>query len=121
VLWNSASGLRFWQPWEWLRSTQTTSQGASGTLTCGRFWLNGIENDFVDKVQNHPAFPVQGSGGTLSIRPNSGMSMRDWFASMSLIGYRASERYCEEPPYLVAEMAYEDADALLKQKQKQKE
>ncbi len=49
------------------------------------------------------------------------MSMRDWFASMSLIGYRASERYCEEPPYLVAEMAYEDADALLKQKQKLKE
>jgi hypothetical protein len=74
-------------------------------------------------TNNHPAFPVQGYPGDAknpSVRPNTGMGIMDWFAAMALIGYRASEKYSEEHPDIVADLAYQDAEAMLKRKEENK-
>jgi hypothetical protein len=42
-----------------------------------------------------------------------GMSLRDYFAAHSLAGYRAS-KYCLAERDILANWAYEDADAMLK-------
>lgn len=76
---------------------------------------------FMPKQNNHPAFPVQGYPGDAknpSVRPNTGMGILDWFAAMALIGYRASDKYCEEHPDIVADLAYQDAEAMLDRKEK---
>jgi len=66
---------------------------------------------------NHPAFPVQGSQSP-PIRPNSGMSMRDWFAGSALQGYRASDKFSQADSRLVAELSFRDADCMLDERQK---
>lgn len=72
-----------------------------------------------DKINDGgPAFPV----GDQSTHPLMiGMSIRDWFAGQALAGFRA----CETDPELttlgpkrVAELAYDDADAMLSEKGK---
>ena len=73
------------------------------------------------KQNNHPAFPVQGYPGDSknpSVRPNTGMGIVDWFAAMALIGYRASDKYSEEHPDIVADLAYQDAEAMVDRKEK---
>lgn len=57
------------------------------------------------------AFPTSGFGG------NSGMSLRDWFASMALSSL--TDKYGPGiPPSDIAEEAYEFADAMIKERQK---
>lgn len=71
---------------------------------------------------NYPAFPVQGypgDGKYPAVKPNSGMSVRDFFAGLALMGYRASGRYNDEVYRVVADMAYRDADAMLERREKQ--
>ena len=69
------------------------------------------------RQNNHPAFPV--TAYPPSVKPNSGMSMRDFFAALALMGYRASGRYNNEVYHVVADMAYMDADAMLERREKQ--
>lgn len=69
------------------------------------------------RPNNHPAFPV--TAYPPSIKPNSGMSMRDFFAALAMMGYRASGQYNQEYFSKVADMAYEDANAMLERREKQ--
>lgn len=71
-------------------------------------------------LNNHPAFPVTGYPGDAknpAVRPNTGMGILDWFASQSLAGLRASEKFAEEHPDIVADIAYQDAEAMIKRKE----
>jgi hypothetical protein len=45
------------------------------------------------------------------------MGILDWFASQSLAGLRASEKFAEEHPDIVADIAYQDAEAMIKRKE----
>jgi len=63
---------------------------------------------------NHPAFPVQAYAGDNTnppVRPNSGMSIRDFFAGVALIGL-ANDKSAAEPD-VAAESAFAFADAML--------
>jgi hypothetical protein len=67
---------------------------------------------------NHPAFPVPAYAGDSSngpVRPNSGMGIRDYFATAALTAL-ASEKSAGEPE-VVAELAYAFADAMLEERQ----
>lgn len=78
------------------------------------------DHNMARQSTNHPAFPVAGYPGDSknpSVRPNTGMAIGDWFAAMALIGYRASDKYSEEHPDIVADLAYQDAEAMLKRKE----
>lgn len=65
--------------------------------------------------ENNPhAFPnitpdMQVDGGP-------GMSLRDYFAAKSLNGYRASDAYSAHRAETLAEWAYQDADAMLRER-----
>jgi hypothetical protein len=74
-------------------------------------------NLIVTPSKNHPAFPVQGSQNP-PIRPNSGMSMRDWFAGSALQGYRASDKFSQADSHMVAELSFRDATAMLETREK---
>ena len=73
---------------------------------------------------NHPAFPVQaypGDAANPKVRPNTGMSMRDYFDAQAMSGILAnSEEFGEEVPVKnVAEFAFEMANAMIEQREKQ--
>jgi hypothetical protein len=64
------------------------------------------------KKFNFPAFPVQpypGDRENAPIKSNTGMSMRDYFASAALSGLSATEGDAKQ----IASLAYEIADAML--------
>jgi hypothetical protein len=66
---------------------------------------------------NHPAFPVQAYAGDNTnppVRPNSGMSIRDFFAGVALIGL-ANDKSAAEPD-VAAENAFAFADAMLQER-----
>lgn len=66
---------------------------------------------------NFPAFPIMpyaGDRDNAPIKSNTGMSMRDFFASMSLIGM-AGEVFDGAQAKEVAEHAYQLADAMLEE------
>ena len=72
---------------------------------------------------NHPAFPVQaypGDAANPKVRPNTGMSMRDYFAAQAMNGLLAnSEEFGEEVPAKeLAEYAFEVANAMIEQREK---
>lgn len=72
---------------------------------------------------NHPAFPVQaypGDAANPKVRPNTGMSMRDYFAAQAMNGLLANpEEFGENIPVKdVAEFAFEMANAMLEQREK---
>ena len=72
------------------------------------FPCNGIEDD--------PDFP-----GALQSVSYSGMSLRDWFAGMALNGLLASYANPNAigfPTTAVVQDAYEQADAMLKEREK---
>lgn len=62
----------------------------------------------MSKNDGGPAFPVTDNGDRTA--PHCGMSLRDWFAGMSL-SRLVNER--ERTPDKVAELAYGIADAML--------
>lgn len=67
---------------------------------------------------NHPAFPVPAYAGDSSngpVRPNSGMAIRDYFATAALTAL-ATEKAAGDPE-AVAELAYAFADAMLEERQ----
>lgn len=70
-------------------------------------------------MNNHPAFPFSGHPGVGKgpLRPNTGMSMLDYFAAASLAGIRAHDKKTDSAT--VAELAYRDAVAMLNQKNQQ--
>jgi hypothetical protein len=68
-----------------------------------------------NKKINFPAFPVSpyaGDRDNAPIKSNTGMSMRDFFASMCLVGL-AGEIIEEKSADEIADSAYEIADAML--------
>jgi hypothetical protein len=72
---------------------------------------------------NHPAFPVQaypGDAANPKVRPNTGMSMRDYFAAQALNGMLAnSEEFGDAvPPEDVADFAYNIANSMLERREK---
>lgn len=53
---------------------------------------------------------------------DTGMSLRDWFAGQALAGIWASFESTDEPELsIVAEMAYETADAMLSERERKEE
>lgn len=72
---------------------------------------------------NHPAFPVQAYPGDASnpkVRPNTGMSMRDYFASDAMSGLMANpeEISLNSPVEEIADFSYKVADAMLVRREK---
>jgi len=69
-----------------------------------------------------PAFPVNSQGGT---EIYSGMSLRDWFAGMAMLGIVAGQFAKNNPDFVwpiedIADEAYKQADAMLKIKERKK-
>jgi hypothetical protein len=61
---------------------------------------------------------IQGDiGRQLTIAPQQGMSLRDWFAGMAIQGIRR-DLGSDPVSWVVAKLAYEDADAMLKEREK---
>jgi hypothetical protein len=72
---------------------------------------------------NHPAFPVQAYPGDASnpkVRPNTGMSMRDYFASKAMNGLLANpeEISLNAPLEDIADFSYKLANAMLVRREK---
>jgi hypothetical protein len=72
---------------------------------------------------NHPAFPVQAYPGDASnpkVRPNTGMSMRDYFASNAMTGLLANpeEISLNAPVEEIADFSYKLANAMLVRREK---
>lgn len=68
------------------------------------------------RLNNHPAFPVNafsGDGKIPSVKPNSGMAIRDWFAGLALQGLLSGFFKDNYVPEAVAKRAYEIATAML--------
>ena len=66
---------------------------------------------------NHPAFPVSAYAGDSTnppVRPNSGMSIRDYFASVASVGL--ATRTAASDPEALAENAFAIADAMLRER-----
>jgi hypothetical protein len=70
-----------------------------------------------NKKINFPAFPVSpyaGDRDNLPIKSNTGMSMRDFFASMCLVGLAGEIIDKNSTAEKIADSAYEIADAMLR-------
>jgi hypothetical protein len=72
---------------------------------------------------NHPAFPVQaylGDASNPKVRPNTGMSMRDYFASKAMNGLLANpeEISLNAPLEEIADFSYKLANAMLVRREK---
>lgn len=70
----------------------------------------------MSKKINFPAFPITPYAGDRDNQPlkgNSGMSIRDWFAGMSLIGLAGEIVEEKTDAAVIADVAYELADAML--------
>lgn len=72
---------------------------------------------------NHPAFPVQaypGDSVNQRVRPNTGMSMRDYFAAQAMNGILANpEEFGESAPLKdIADFAFKMANAMLERREK---
>lgn len=72
---------------------------------------------------NHPAYPVQAYAGDAvnpRVRPNTGMSMRDYFAAHALTGLLANpEEFGEDVPISeVVDFVYNVANQMLERREK---
>ena len=72
---------------------------------------------------NHPAFPVQAYPGDASnpkVRPNTGMSMRDYFATNAMNGLLSNpdEVSINAPVEDIADFSYKLANAMLERREK---
>lgn len=72
---------------------------------------------------NHPAFPVQaypGDGSNPKVRPNTGMSMRDWFAGKAVEGILSNpeDSFRDVDFKDAADFAYNIANAMLERREK---
>ena len=63
------------------------------------------------------AFPAEFKDDT-GIWQHSGMTLRDYFAAKAMQGYSASPSLESAPPAKIAGWAYEQADAMLKERAK---
>lgn len=66
----------------------------------------------MNKPDGGPAFPVIASGTNTE---SDGMTLRDYFAAKSMQTYRGNVGYS---PQKIAQWAYEDADAMLAERDK---
>jgi hypothetical protein len=72
---------------------------------------------------NHPAFPVQaypGDAANPKVRPNTGMSMRDYFAGQALNGLLANPEDTSDGVEFedIADYAYNMANVMLVRREK---
>lgn len=72
---------------------------------------------------NHPAFPVQaypGDAANPKVRPNTGMSMRDYFATHAMNGLLSNPEDSSDdiPVSDIADFAYNMANAMLERREK---
>jgi|688.fasta_scaffold2078850_1 hypothetical protein len=72
---------------------------------------------------NHPAFPVQAYAGDASnpkVRPNTGMSIRDYFAAKAMEGILSNpEEFGETaPPKEIADFSFQIANAMLERRER---
>lgn len=72
---------------------------------------------------NHPAFPVQaypGDAANPKVRPNTGMSMRDFFAAIAMNGILSNpEEFSNEIQINeVADFSFQMANAMLERREK---
>ena len=72
---------------------------------------------------NHPAFPVQaypGDAANPKVRPNTGMSMRDYFAAQAMNGLLANPEEFGEGVLLaeLADYSFQVANAMLERREK---
>jgi len=65
-----------------------------------------------------PAFPLQGSCGT--VWEHNGMTLRDWFAGQALAGIVSMQGICwEDEPNGAAAVAYKISDMMISERTKQ--
>jgi len=72
---------------------------------------------------NHPAFPVQaypGDAANPKVRPNTGMSMRDYFAAKAMEGILSNpEEFGDTvPAEEIADFSFQMANAMLERREK---
>ena len=69
-----------------------------------------------------PAFPVKqyldAKPGDITWGEHHGMSLRDWFAGMTLAGMNANPLWDEQEIETIAAYAYSQADAMLAERSK---
>ena len=72
------------------------------------------------KEDGGPAFPVPSyhMGEGVYMSPHPGMSLRDWFAGMTLAGMNANPLWDEQEIETIAAYAYSQADAMLTERSK---
>ena len=77
-----------------------------------------------NKPQNPQAFPrtfegVTPNGDTTYLEGMEGMTLRDYFAAKAMMGFNAIQEVYEGVTHeVVAKMAYEQADAMLAEREK---
>lgn len=65
-----------------------------------------------EKPKNHPAFPFPyNDKGNFGPGPSTGMSLRDWFAGMAVVGMGDAWASEGNSPDDIAEYSYDQADA----------
>ena len=72
-----------------------------------------------DTYTNHPAYPVHpypGDQNNPLVRPNSGMSMRDYFAAQALAGLDLSDL----TEFQIASICWGIADEMMRQRSEKK-
>jgi hypothetical protein len=75
----------------------------------------------MSKIDGGPAFPNTGNV-TWGLKPSGGMTLRDWFAGMALIGFAAqpsdedNPETWEEVLKRIPPAVYEIADAMLEER-----
>lgn len=61
-----------------------------------------------------PAFPIEG-GDFSGLHPSPGMSLRDWFAGMSMLAHRAIDGNAHSS--IVVRESYKDADYMIEHRE----
>lgn len=77
-----------------------------------------------EEMKNEPAFPSKYTfemNGMEGQGEYSGMALRDYFAGQALIGYIVSKRDEDNSSDKVANWCYQDADAMLAEREKANE
>lgn len=74
----------------------------------------------MNKEDGGPAFPRSLDTGVYG-QPQRGMTLRQWFAGMAMMGSSANPKIMPMSATEMAEMSYEQADAMLKEGARQDE
>lgn len=88
-------------------------------LYSAKIYINALPTKGTVSMKNIPAFPnnrdrQDGQPGTIN---EEGMTLRDYLAGQALAGFTVD--YCMESAEKIAEWAYQQADAMLKEREKE--